>query len=81
MRVKMLVTITTRDGVFLAGRVVDVEERLAKIFVERGYAEIVGEAVNIESTAIEPPERTVGPVARRRVVKQHGLGFSRAPCD
>ena len=77
----MLATITTRAGTFLAGRVVDVEEGLARKLVRYGYAKMVEEATNIESAAIEPPERAVMPVARRRVVKQHGLGFSRAPCD
>jgi len=69
MRVKMLTTAASPDGVFLAGQVVDVDEKLAKAFITGGYAEAVDKPKTPETAAIEPPEKAVLPAAKRKAVK------------
>jgi len=64
----MLTTAAGPDGVFPAGAVVDVDERLAKAFITGGYADAVEEPV-VESAAIEPPEKAIIPIAKRKAVK------------
>lgn len=66
MRVKMLTTAAGPDGVFLAGQVVDVDDRLAKAFIAGGYAEYLEEPKQVESTTLEAPEKAVMPTPRRR---------------
>ncbi|MBC7193871.1 hypothetical protein [Marinobacter sp.] len=66
MRIKMLTTAASPDGVFLAGQVVDVTPKLAKAFVAGGYA------LAVESAAIEQPEKAVLAQAKPKKVKQNG---------
>lgn len=68
MRVKMLTTAAGPEGVFPAGQVVDVDEKLAKAFIAGGYAEVVDKPI-VESAVIEPPEKAVLPAAKRKRVK------------
>jgi hypothetical protein len=76
MRVKMITTAAGPDGVFLAGQVVDIEEKLAKAFIAGGYAKTVEKVERsvVESASIEAPEKAVLPNAKRKKVKQHGAG-------
>lgn len=69
MHVKMLTTAAGPDGVFPAGQVADIDEKLAKAFVAGGYAEAVDKPKTPESAAIEPPEKAVLPTAKRKAVK------------
>lgn len=69
MRVKMLATAAGPAGVFLAGQVVDVDEKLAKVFVAGGFAESVDKPMAPESAAIETPKKAVLSAAKRKKVK------------
>ena len=63
MRVKILATVVIPDKVLVKGRVLDLEEKLAKMLMVCDCAE----AVNVESAAIdEMREKAVMPTKRRR---------------
>ena len=63
MKVRMVKTAAGPDGVWMAGRIYDLPNALAKQFIEANAA-ISLEPAKIETEAVEPQERAVMPRGR-----------------
>lgn len=64
MLIKAISTIAGPGLVVTSGQVADVEEKLARLLINGGYAVPVG-SEQIETAIIEPPENAVLPRQRR----------------
>ena len=69
MRIKMLTTAAGPDGVYLAGQVVNVNDKLAEAFIAGGYAERLETSKQVESATLETPKKAVMTEPKRRKAK------------
>jgi hypothetical protein len=69
MRIKMLTTAAGPDGVYLAGQVVNVYDKLAEAFIAGGYAKKIEEHKQTETATLEAPKKAVMTEPKRRKAK------------
>ena len=68
MKVRMVKTAAGQDGIWMAGRIYDLPDALAKQFIEANAAMSL-EPAKIEIEAVEPQERAVMPRGRPKKSK------------
>lgn len=73
MKVRMLTTAASPEGVWAAGQVVDLPEKMAKQLMAGGFAVAVAaeekQKQAVETAALEQPEKAVKPKPGKKKVK------------